>query len=260
MAKTKDKKKPAEVFKGDTHIGIVIDRSGSMIEIQDEVVSGFNAWRADLLDKAADLPGKTLVTMNQFDTEFDTIVNHVPAAGLPKLTLMIKGADDQHRFEPRGMTALLDAIGLTILQLDVKQDPNDRFLLVIMTDGKENSSIEYTKAMIDGMIADRKKIGNWTVVFLGSDLHKADKTNLMVAAAAGRGNTQTYDPSVKGATAAVLRHASVGTQAYMLSPKAATENFMQPAPGDATATIQGGNALAPTGALSITPKKGKKKA
>lgn len=64
----------------------------------------------------------------------------------------------------RGSTALLDAIGKTITTLDKEID--NKVLFVIMTDGMENSSIEFSKAQISNMINNH----NWEFIFIGADI------------------------------------------------------------------------------------------
>ena len=85
-----------------TEIVCIIDRSGSMAQVQDEAISGFNSF---LEDQTA-VPGEAALTLVRFDTEYEVVHNGTPIGQVPML--------DESSFQPRGMTALHDAIGRTI--------------------------------------------------------------------------------------------------------------------------------------------------
>lgn len=85
-----------------THLEFVLDRSGSMSSIRTATQDGFNAFIADQRGRA----GRATVSLQQFDDTFDTVYTMVPIDQVPPLTL-----------EPRGSTALLDAVGRTIVAL-----------------------------------------------------------------------------------------------------------------------------------------------
>src|SRR5690606_12079144 len=77
--------------------------------------------------------------------------------------------------EPRGMTALLDAVGITIVKLGEslsaipEQDRPARVIFVVVTDGLENSSREYTKDKVKEMVKHQDEVYNWTFIFLGAN-------------------------------------------------------------------------------------------
>ena len=81
----------------------------------------------------------------------------------------------QHDYNPSGSTALYDAIGNTI---DWFRNEHD-VLMVIVTDGEENSSKKYTKSQINKMIDEKKEKNNWTYVYLSSDLTTERQGNAM---------------------------------------------------------------------------------
>lgn len=83
-------------------IAAVLDRSGSMQSIADDTRGGFDAFIA----KEREQPGTTLVTLAQFDDEYESVYQNMPIDRVPSLTL-----------QPRGMTALLDAIGRFIMEI-----------------------------------------------------------------------------------------------------------------------------------------------
>lgn len=142
------------------HIHLVVDRSGSMADKKTDTEGGIKALLAD----QAEMPGRTTVSL----TEFDATVNHAYAmrdiSQVPDYELV-----------PRGMTALLDAVGESIVQLKrtIKAMPTeerpDAVVLVIMTDGQENSSKEWTLDAVRRQIEKRQAKG-WTFLFLGADI------------------------------------------------------------------------------------------
>src|SRR5437879_5693749 len=103
-----------------THIVAILDRSGSMMSIREDMQGGFNNFIAE----QAKTPGEVRVSLYQFDTEYDTVYENKPLAEVPALVL-----------EPRGGTALLDAVGRTITTVGQKLaqlDEDDRPGLVVV--------------------------------------------------------------------------------------------------------------------------------
>ena len=149
----------------------LLDRSGSMETCRDDTIGGFNAFVED--QKAT---GGTL-TLIQFDHEYLKSYENVPITEVNPLT--------RETFQPRGSTALLDAIGRTIKECKV-QNPT----VIIMTDGLENSSHKYTKAHIKDLIDARQKDG-WTFVYLGANQDAFAEAGSIGIAPAG---TMNYDP------------------------------------------------------------------
>ncbi len=144
---------------GATDIVLVVDRSGSMHSIRDDAQGGINALVAD----QAAQPGEARLTLVQFDTEYEFVHQGVPAGEVPTYELF-----------PRGSTALLDAVGRAIAETAErrqKQDEAERaalVLFVVMTDGKENSSREYTLSQVRELIEKHQQEG-WHFTFLGAD-------------------------------------------------------------------------------------------
>ena len=128
---------------------MILDRSGSMETCRDDTIGGFNAF---LREQQAE--GGTL-TLILFDHEYQVLYERKPIQDVAPLT--------SETFVPRGSTALLDAIGKTI-----KNTTSNIPTVVILTDGQENSSHEYTKAHIKDLI-DQKTRDGWTFVYLGAN-------------------------------------------------------------------------------------------
>ena len=145
---------------GYTHISAIIDRSGSMSSIKTDTEGGFNTFVAD--QKA--LPGTATLSLTIFDDVIQLVHDMVDIQDVPHFHL-----------HPRNMTAMLDAIGVTITNLGeklAKMDESERpekVLVVIVTDGQENSSKEYSFARIKEMIKEQHDTYQWEFIFLGAN-------------------------------------------------------------------------------------------
>jgi len=143
-----------------TDITLVIDRSGSMEPIRHDAEGGVNAFVAE----QAKQPGEALLTLVQFDTEYEFIHRGVPVRQV-----------QPYQLEPRGSTALLDAVGRAILETGdrlAKMTEADRpglVVFVIVTDGEENSSKEFSKDKIKEMITHQQDAYHWQFTFLGAN-------------------------------------------------------------------------------------------
>ncbi len=177
-----------------TDITLVVDRSGSMQEIRSDAEGGVNAF----IEKQAKEPGEATLTLVQFDTQYEFLHQGVPISQVPKYELV-----------PRGGTALLDAIGRAINETGArlgKQAEEDRpglVIFVVMTDGQENSSQEFSKSSIREMIHHQQDKYNWHFTFLGADQDAFAEAHAMGIAAAGTANFAKHKVAAAyGATAA----------------------------------------------------------
>ncbi len=149
-----------------THISVILDRSGSMQAIRDDIIGGFNAF----LEEQQAGPGMVTFTLVQFDLQDPyELVHHFKPIGLvPKLT--------RATYVPRAGTPLLDALGRGINDLEAtlaKLDERDRparVVFAVITDGRENSSKEFRKDQIVRMVEERQEQDDWQFVFLSADL------------------------------------------------------------------------------------------
>lgn len=147
-----------------THILFILDRSGSMQTIHADVVGGFNAFLAS--QQGAE--GTADLTLVQFDTHIETVMDGVDIRAVSPLT--------HGDFEPRGSTALFDAMGTSMdalgrqLAARAETDRPENVVVAVMTDGEENASREYTFERIQTMIEHQRSYYNWEIVFLASEL------------------------------------------------------------------------------------------
>jgi len=141
----------------------IIDRSGSMEAIADDAIGGFNTF----LQQQKKVPGEANLTFIQFDTEYEVLHENKPLKDVPQL--------DNSTFEPRGCTALLDAVGKTIdntgKRLSDIPEANrpDKVIVAILTDGQENSSKTYTLSEVNDMITKQQNIYSWEFIFLAAN-------------------------------------------------------------------------------------------
>ena len=151
----KEEKKKQKTTQLDTEIVCVIDRSGSMRSVRQDAIGGFNTF----LEEQKKI-GDALFTYVQFDDEYEVVHNGIPLANMKPL--------DENTFVPRGMTALLDAIGKTINTVESRK--GDRQVIVaILTDGQENASKEFKRNEIFENIRRLEKENKWTFVFLAAN-------------------------------------------------------------------------------------------
>ncbi len=169
---------------------LVVDRSGSMQSIRQDMEGGIKT----LLDEQAEAPGACVVTVAQFDDQYELLFQGVPVAEVTRYELV-----------PRGSTALLDAIGRTIgevsnwlRRLDEDRRPG-KVVFAVVTDGLENASHEWTRDKVMAAVKERGDAG-WQFTFLGANQNAIQEgEGLGVGAAAA----MTYSATPLGARAAM---------------------------------------------------------
>ena len=172
-----------------TDISVVLDRSISMQTITEQTIAGFNAF----LKSQREAVGEATLTLAQFDTQYDVIHSGVNVKHVPDLNMTT--------YVPRGYTALLDAIGFTIVNTGIRlaamkeEDRPENVIFVIQTDGQENSSKEYTYQMVKDLIEQQTKTYNWDFVFLGAN-QDAIVTGSHLGI--GMGNSMTFEANAAG--------------------------------------------------------------
>ena len=154
--------------KGFCEIVCVIDRSGSMQTVKEDAIGGFNTF----IEKQRELEGEASVTFVQFDDRYELVYENKPLKDVPLL--------NDKTFEPRGMTALLDAMGKTInsvgdrLAKTAEKDRPEKVIMVILTDGEENHSKEFTRDVVFNMVDHQRNKYSWEFIFLAADQDAID--------------------------------------------------------------------------------------
>ena len=193
-----------------THISIVLDRSGSMDSIKKDTIGGFNTF----LKAQKEAPGKATLSLIRFDNFYEPVYEMVEIQSVKDL--------DSSNFVPRGSTALLDAIGQTIndtgakLNAMAEDKKPSKVLFVIITDGEENSSREFTKDQINKMITEQRETWKWEFVFLAAT---QDAIQTGIDYGIGVRNSMSYQATGKG-TQAMYATLNANTTSYRSGAKA----------------------------------------
>ncbi len=176
-----------------THITVILDRSMSMSMCKEGTITGYN----EFLRKQKAEPGEATFTLVQFDHEYK--VSYDGTLGLaPELTY--------ETFQPRGNTALNDAQGKAITELGAKlaatkkEDRPDNVIIVIMTDGGENASREYTHKQVAELIKHQQEKYSWSFLFIGAN---QDAVQIGSTYNISKGSSLTYNVGAAAATMGV---------------------------------------------------------
>ncbi len=138
--------------------------------LESDTIGGFNAF----LERQSQLEGETIVTTVLFDDQYEILWNGVKANEV-KLT--------DKEYYVRGCTALLDAVGKTILDVGHRlsttneEERPGRVIFVITTDGLENASREFTYEKVKGLIKHQQEKYNWEFIFLGANIDAAKEAD-----------------------------------------------------------------------------------
>jgi uncharacterized protein YegL len=169
-----------------TDIVFILDRSGSMGGRESDTIGGYNSF----LTKQKVEPGHARVSTILFDSEYEVIHDRLD---IKEVLLITK-----NEYYVRGSTALLDAIGKSVYDLqDVhmmegKTKDNSGAIFVIITDGMENASHHYSYAQIRELIHHKNTNDGWEFIYLGADLSKGEDADRMGFA---RDRQANYDKS-----------------------------------------------------------------
>jgi uncharacterized protein YegL len=146
-----------------TEIVCILDRSGSMDAIRDDAIGGFNSF----LDSQQTLPGQARLTLILFDHEYLVVHSAQPIQQVVPLN-----ADT---YVPRGATALMDAIGITLEEIGnrLRRTPEheraEKVIVAILTDGLENASQRYSREIVFDMINRQRVVYSWEFIYLAAN-------------------------------------------------------------------------------------------
>ncbi len=206
-------------------VNVILDRSGSMASTRAHTISGYNEYINGLrFDKETEYS----VSLVQFDAPVlapELTVTYLDRAlpDVPPLSM----AD----YEPRGNTPLYDAIGECTRRVEAK---SRGVIVLIITDGMENASTEFTKESITALIKSKEAEG-WTFAFLGANI---DSFAVGGTIGVAPGNIANYVPGLEAQLFEQLSSATVGRAAAFRSAgigSAAAMNFLAPEQQEAIA-------------------------
>ncbi|AOW11001.1 vWA domain-containing protein [Flavobacterium gilvum] len=146
----------------------VLDKSGSMNNCRETTIDGFNKQLETIKQLQREFPEQKFeISLTIFDNDVDHIFSHSNVNGFENLTPAM--------YVPDGSTALLDAIGESINKIRIAHESqilNNEMsvIMVILTDGMENASREFTYHNIANTIKTLEQTEKWTFTFLGADI------------------------------------------------------------------------------------------
>ena len=164
-----------------TKLVFILDRSGSMLGKESDVIGGFNSF----IKSQKELKDKTTVTTILFDDQYEILHDNVKLQAVEPIT--------SKEYFVRGVTALLDAVGKTVNHIDHRARKNDKVLFVITTDGRENASKEFSKEKVKEMVKHFEEAHDWKFIFLGANIDSFAEGGSM-----GIGNNFNYQNSSYG--------------------------------------------------------------
>ena len=145
-----------------TEMVFILDKSGSMAGLEDDTIGGFNS----MIEKQRALQGEAIVTTVLFDSVIKWLHDGVSIRTIEPMT--------SKDYTAGGCTALLDAVGATISTVHKRHKrmngKPDHTVFVIITDGAENSSREFSYHKVQKMIRSRRKNSGWEFIFLGANI------------------------------------------------------------------------------------------
>lgn len=145
----------------------ILDRSGSMSGLEDDTIGGYNGF----LQSQRDAGAAAVISTVLFDHEIKVLHDRVAIDKIKPLTTK--------DYQTRGCTALLDAVGGAVKHIHAlnkklsKEAQPKKTIVVIITDGYENSSKLYTYKKVKQMIEKRQEKDGWEFVFLGANIDAA---------------------------------------------------------------------------------------
>jgi uncharacterized protein YegL len=150
--------------KGLTELVFILDKSGSMSGLETDTIGGYNS----MLAKQQAAGGECRITTVLFDNNTELLHDRIDMNAVCPIT--------EQDYFVGGTTALLDAIGRTIHKIGSAQRHTsdeyraEKVMFVIITDGEENSSREYTSDKIKAQIEHQKTKYGWEFIFLGANI------------------------------------------------------------------------------------------
>ncbi len=191
-----------------TEILCIIDRSSSMRDTATEVIDGFNLF----MEEQREISGDINVTLSLFHRKNEILFEGRSLDEIPKNYM------NDENYSPMGSTSLYDAIGQVINSAGNRYNSmheNERpgkVMVLIMTDGDENSSQEFSKAQVAEMISTQQNVYSWDFIFIGANIDtESTSQDLKIRYSA------SYSQDV-GQTKSMLRNVSRTVSSYRAGP------------------------------------------
>lgn len=150
--------------KGLTELVFIMDKSGSMSGLENDTIGGYNS----MLKRQQEVKGECFVTTALFNNNYELLHDRIDIRAIGPIT--------EKEYCVGGMTALIDAIGRTINKIDnvwkhtAADYRAEKVMFVIITDGMENASYEYSAKTVKDQIERHKAVNGWEFIFLGANI------------------------------------------------------------------------------------------
>lgn len=175
-----------------TEVAFILDKSGSMVGLEKSTIDGYNQF----LESQRKTDGDVTVSTILFNHEYHILHDRVSIKDVKPLT--------EADYQADGWTALYDSMGRTIdhigkvLSETKEEERPSKVIIVTITDGMENSSVDYSHPMIKKMIEHQKNVYDWTFIFLGANF---DAEAFAESISIDKLYAANYDYSEEGITA-----------------------------------------------------------
>jgi len=191
---------------------VILDESGSMENVTNDTIGGFNVF----LETHQKMPGEARLTLVKFDTKYEIVHNGVDVRSAKPL--------DKTTYSPGGCTALLDAVGRAIDEVGKRFDAASeeekpgKVIFLIITDGEENSSVEYKLNQIKEKTTKRQDVDKWEFIFMGANQDAWAEAGKM-----GYANAVNYSVADMSKTIKAAAYYSMNSRGF--SEKTSLDNF-----------------------------------
>ncbi len=166
---------------------MIIDKSGSMRTLSEATVDGFNEYLSSAQRETPD----AIMSIILFDTKRVVLRAAEPILSVPLLT------EERYQLGGMGNTALNDALGATIVEIENGKYAKDRRILIaITTDGYENASTEWNRSQVAELVK-RKEAEGWKFVFFGANIDAHQEGDSMSISAARSVQYQASEAGTK---------------------------------------------------------------
>lgn len=191
-----------------TELVYILDMSGSMSPLASDTIGGYNALLKEQKKLGKENPAlKANVTTVLFDDRYILLHDRADIKNVPFIT--------EKEYSPLGMTAMLDAIGRTLVSVgqNLAAMPEEErpglVSVTIITDGYENASKEFSWHVIQKMIKEQREKYSWVFSFIGANID-VEKTSEELGIDSKM--SRKFTPS-KAGTASVFKSVNRGTMA-----------------------------------------------
>ena len=177
-----------------TEIIAILDRSGSMEHLTADTIGGYNSF----IKEQQNVSGEAVLTTVLFDDQYELLHDRVDIKKVRPIT--------GKEYFARGSTALMDAMGKTIAAIGAKlhntpeAERPAKVIVFIITDGEENSSVEYTQEKVKEIVELQRNTYKWEFIFIGANIDSfstagslgIDTGNAFCIAADGDGTVRAH--------------------------------------------------------------------